>query len=80
MMNGIAKEPKYKFEPKEVNSVKDKNGVFLSIGNRVKDAKGKEWKLDNIGGVSMLVYPVVGAVKKTQVLSKVDFKEYEKVA
>jgi len=28
----------------------------------------------------MLVYPVAGAVKKTQVLSKVDFKEYVKVA
>lgn len=79
-MQGIVKEPKYKFEPKEVSSIKDKNGDFLTIGNRIRDEKGQEWKLDNIRGVSVLAYPATGKIKKTIALKKVDFTKYEKVA
>ncbi len=79
-MQNITKEPKYKFEPKEVSSIKDKNGNILAIGNKLIDDKGKEWKLENIVGVPMLVTPVTGKRKKTIAIKKVDFTKYEKVA
>lgn len=61
-------------------AIKDKNGTILAIGNRVRDGKGKEWKLDNIGGIALLIYPTTGTIKKTQAIRKVDFTQYEKVA
>jgi len=79
-MNNTTKEPKYKFEPKEVETRQDKNGTILAIGNRVKDEKGKEWKLQNVGGVAMMQYPISGKVEESIVLSKVDLTKYEKVA
>ena len=62
-----------------MNTVKDKNGTIIAMGNKVKDEKGKVWKLQNITGVARLVYPVTGKIEKTQTLSKVDLTKYEKV-
>lgn len=63
----------------QYKAIKDKNDNFLKIGDKVKDAKGNVWKLENIGGVALMVYPHIGDIKKTQVIRKVDFTQYEKV-
>lgn len=63
-----------------VKAIKDKNETILKIGDRVKDAKDKVWKLENVRGVSRLIYPVIGRTEKSLTVSKVDFTEYEKVS
>ena len=57
----------------------DKNGTIIAMGNKVKDEKGKVWKLENFCGVPRLVYPVTGKIDKTIGLSKVDLTKFEKV-
>lgn len=79
-MNKITKEPKYKLEKKDVQTITDKNGTILLVGNKLKDEKGKVHKIENIQGVAMVVYPVVGKRRKTTLLRKYDFTKCEKVA
>lgn len=59
---------------------KDKHGKIVSVGNRVMDKDGKIWKIQNIRGLAYLVFPIVGKIDKTILVSKVDFADYEKVA
>ena len=56
----------------------DSNQTILKIGDKVTDKKSKEWKIQNIGGVTILAHPIVGDTIETIVLSKVDLTQYTK--
>ena len=60
--------------------MKDKNGNILKVGNWVADAKGEEWHIQNISGVTFLVQSDKDKILKTKVLSKVDLSEYAIIA
>ena len=63
--------------------MKDKNGTILKIGDTVKyrPTKYEEYtmKIENIGGVTMLVEYEKQRRVKTLVFNKADLKEIEKV-
>jgi len=59
---------------------KDKNGNILKVNDRLTNAKGEVFFIENIRGVTMLITKHENKrIKSAKVFSKIDLNEMEKV-